>query len=198
MRCWRCCLAKTRRALCQVAALLLAAACLLDAGCASASRSSSASPSPGEQGDGRAEVLYSPPAEDDEVALPQGAPILEEYRVATPPAPAPTRQQVEQLVSLGPAFGLNHVRLKPAKGASGELLGYTIESISQEASAWLEGRLQVGDRITHVNGVRLVTPDDYMQAWTSSAGLEELRVDFVRDGEQDYSSWPVVNPSPPR
>jgi hypothetical protein len=173
-------------------------------GCASSKTSAR-----GEQASS-SEVMYGPPADDGPITVPQGAPLAEGYAVndqgrsavspeasieatSEPGTNQVTRVDLEQVLARGPGWGLVHVKVRPVKSEGGSLLGYEIYELTEGANLWMTPAIQIGDRITHLNGVKIKTPDDYMQAWNLARDVEELRIDYVRDGEANYSSWSVVD-----
>lgn len=170
-------------------------------GCASSKSASSDTESAMEE-----QVMYSPPAENEPVEIPPGGPVLEEYatpssKVEDSEAPSDVaegslqvqREDLDALLAKGPGWGLVHVKVAPVKDESGKLMAYEVSALTEEASVWLSPALQVGDQITHLNGVRIQTPDDYMKAWNLSKSVTELRIDYVRAGTPSASSWIVVD-----
>lgn len=172
-------------------------------GCATGRSSRDVAPDPTDD-----QVMYSPPEDAEQpIAIPRGAPVREEYArpvaevQGEPPAEAQagevqgtevTREVVESMVAMGPGWGLSHVQVKPVQGDDGALLGFEISAFSAPAAQLLSPPLRTGDRITHINGVKIRTPDDFMEAWNLSRTVSELRIDYVRDGVANYSSWSVV------
>ncbi len=179
---------------------------LCHTGCASSSNAKQDQMSAAETSD---QVMYAPPADAEPVSVPPGAPLLDEYKqgvAAKSESPAVmeesrdtesalevTRQQLDSLLEKGPGWGLIHVRVLAAKDEQGRLVGYQVEQMSEGAHVWLHPSLQVGDQITHLNGVRIQTPDDYMEAWNLSRGAESLRIDFIRGGEAVSVNWLVID-----
>lgn len=101
-----------------------------------------------------------------------------------------TRDALKELILKGPSFPLSMVEVDPARNGS-EFLGYRVLSIASAAQPTLEGRLKKGDIITHLNGVRVGTPDDYLSAWKLLAQRSTMRIDFMRDNEAQYAVWRV-------
>ncbi len=158
------------------------------------------------------EVKYGPPEEDRAPEVPGGAPVLPEYEVmdsesyaravsaktydkevtSQPGSGQVTRADLVYLVERGPGWGLVHVKVRPVKSDSGSLIGYEVVELTESAAIWLTPGLSVGDQITHLNGVQIRTPDDYMEAWNLARDADEVRIDFIREGEANYSSWSIV------
>ena len=149
-------------------------------------------------------VLHGPPADADQpIEVPRGGPILEEY--TTPPevdgasgalsgeerASAEIgRAELDRLLSQGPGWGLAQVEVNPVR-ADGSFLGFEIIRFSSAARAHISPPLEVGDVITHLNGVKLVRPDDYSQAWQMGRSLPSVRIDFLREGSPGHAIWVV-------
>lgn len=94
-----------------------------------------------------------------------------------------TQQQLDRLQSLGPSVVMEHVVTEPVRD-DGQFVGFEIVEVSDTARRHIEPDLQTGDVITHVNQVRLEMPDDYMEAWKTLEEADEIRVDLVRDGDE--------------
>ncbi len=100
------------------------------------------------------------------------------------------RHYIERLRYFGPSLVLQHIQTDPAHDDDG-FVGFEIIEISPAAEQYLTPRLQRGDIITHVNLVQIEKPDDYMEAWKTLEDAEEIRIDFVRDGEPADVIWDV-------
>lgn len=182
------------------AGIAAAALVALAVGCASGRHAERGAP----EREGPQEVMYSPPEDDEPPQIPKGAPVLEEYARPTstaqpdPPAEASSsgqegtieRQTLEAILEQGPAWGLAQVQVEPAR-QGGRFAGFVIRSFSPAAAQAISPPLEVGDVITHINGVRIERPDDYMEAWKLARSVPALRVDYVRDEQQSYSTWRV-------
>ena len=150
-----------------------------------------------ERDSGPDEILGSPPepgSEDYEFALPPGHPAQEEQ--AAPPvewdsqAESFDRFYLERLQQYGPSMILQHVHTE-AVVDEGQFVGFELVSMSPTAKHYVEPRLQEGDVVTHVNLVRLEKPDDYMEAWETLDGAEEVRIDVLRNGEPTDVVWSI-------
>lgn len=109
---------------------------------------------------------------------------VEDVETASEPGVV-TEAEIEQLKRYGPAVVMQHVDARPAYGEDDEFIGFRIEEASETARQYLEPDIEVGDVVTHVNLVELEQPDDYMEAWESLEGADEVRFDVIRDGQQE-------------
>lgn len=131
----------------------------------------------------------SHPGEHGDVDGPAGD---ESGDVETSPDPdVVTEAEIEELQRFGPSVVMQHVDAQPAYDGDDEFVGFELVEASETAREYLEPKLQVGDVITHVNLVRLEQPDDYMEAWDSLEGADEVRIDVVRDGDDREVVWEV-------
>ena len=177
-------------------------ALFLASGCATPKGSEATNTEPEEE----EQVMYSPPEDAERpIEVPRGGPILDEYEKPTssvtpePPvgsaanATAGTiqKQTLEAILAQGPGWGLSQVQVKPARDG-GAFIGFEITSFSPQAAATISPPLQVGDVITHLNGVRLEQPDDYMEAFNLSRTVTEVRVDYIRAQTASFSTWQVI------
>lgn len=182
--------------------VFLACAALTTAGCAgsSAQRGDAADqqlagqpPAPGED---RAyplprgpAILTSPGAaqEDEvvEIAVSDASQDDEDATVASL-----TRADLAQLVQRGPSFLLAMVQVEPAREAE-QFVGFRVAQIHPQAQGRLAGHLAAGDVITHLNGVRIRQPDDYLRAWKLLPEATALRIDFLRANQPHHATWHV-------
>lgn len=143
--------------------------------------------------------LNDPPAETAVAPLPDGPPIVH-TAPANDVAPADvsddaadatvTRAQVEAFRNRGPAYVLTVVQVEPVHAQQG-FVGFQISEVTAAAQTFMTPQLQVGDVVTHINGVRLMRPDDLMEAWRSLDNAQSIRVDFSRSGEPLHAQWAV-------
>ncbi|AWV89410.1 hypothetical protein [Bradymonas sediminis] len=175
--------------------VLVGAVSLFSVGCASSSTA--------ERDAADERVSGQPPSADEDVrrGLPRGPDVLtgSTGAAAQPSASGQaevsadasvTRAELKQFILKGPSFPLSMVEVEPAREGS-KFVGYRVIAISPVAQPTLQGRLGKGDIITHLNGVRVEKPDDYLNAWKLLAGITTVRIDFVRDGQASYSAWQV-------
>lgn len=101
-----------------------------------------------------------------------------------------TRGEMQRLRQLGPSMVFQHVDTEPYREGE-RFVGFRIIDFSDEAQSRLSPRLRVGDVITHVNLIKVETPEDYNAVWQSLEGADEIRVDLVRDGEAHQVTWRV-------
>ncbi len=142
--------------------------------------------------------LNDPPPEGEaQPAIPSGPPLVRQNNgdaPAQPPAEeggtAVTRAQLDSFLDRGPSYVLTVVTVEPVHGAQG-FVGYQITDVTPGVRAFITPHLRVGDVITHVNGVRLMRPEDYMQAWRSLDKASAIRVDFTRKSEAMNVVWVV-------
>ena len=100
------------------------------------------------------------------------------------------RSEIGRLLEFGPAVVLEHVDTEPSY-EEGRFLGFMIVDFSDQAQSYVSPELRVGDVITHLNLVRVERPDHYLEVWNQLGEAEEIRIDFLRDGEALHQSWRV-------
>ncbi|TXD34562.1 hypothetical protein FRC96_13160 [Lujinxingia vulgaris] len=101
-----------------------------------------------------------------------------------------SRGEVDALLERGPAVVFQHVDTEPFH-EDGAFVGFLIVDISTHAHSFVAPQLRVGDVVTHVNLVKLERPDHYLNAWSTLAEADEIRVDFRRDGQPAHAIWRV-------
>ncbi len=152
-------------------------------------------------------VMFSPPPEaaEETPELPESMDVLpEDEAVAEVPAPPEggaaeggelvvKRADVVAGLKKGPGWALGQVAVKPSRDGAGDFVGFEVDAFTPGASAIMSPPLKRGDVITHLMGVRLKSPDDYMSAWQLVNGSDTLRIDYVRDGAPLFSVWRVEN-----
>jgi len=77
----------------------------------------------------------------------------------------------------------------------GKFRGYEIVDATPEAREAMTPQLEIGDIITHANGVEIERPGDYMEAWETFAEADRVHIDFRRDGETDRAVWVIRSDS---
>jgi type II secretory pathway component PulC len=152
------------------------------------------------------QILYTPPAGEEALRpeVPAGPSVME--GPAAPPItnepptqPAPPvndamtvkREELRMLQQRGPAFLLAQVQVQPVKDTSGKFAGYAIQAFTPEAKQRLTPALALGDVITHLNGIRMKRPEDYMAAWKLLSNASEVRIDFLRADQPSTVIWTV-------
>lgn len=177
--------------------LLLVISGLVFAGCASSSGASDESSS------GSDEVSGQPPSheEDTPKALPKGPEVdvgsakvePSEQTGAEQDAQAQavvSKAELKRFIDKGATFALQQVRVKPSR-VDGEFQGFELVKWTQAAKEAVSPQLGLGDVITHINGVRIERPDDYLTAWKLLDEIGTIRVDFIRKGEPRHATWRV-------
>lgn len=101
-----------------------------------------------------------------------------------------SRAQLDAFMAQGPAFAFSQVDTEPYH-ADGSFVGFQLVDVTTAAHNHIAPYLRVGDIVTHVNGIRMQRPDDYLQAWRGLAEASSVRIDFVRDGEGEHVIWQV-------
>jgi type II secretory pathway component PulC len=174
---------------------LLAILCAAPIGCASGSAAEGADSA--EQ-----RVAGEPPApgELSGQGLPEGPEVLlgaadkegqaADAAAADSDSAVVSRAELDALIKKGPSFPLSMVQVEPAR-TDGRFTGFRVVEIHEFARPVLSRKLQKGDVITHLNGVRVRKPDDYLNAWKLLAEVSELRIDFLRDSQPQHAVWTV-------
>ena len=83
-----------------------------------------------------------------------------------------------------------HKRVEPHR-INGSFAGFEIVALHPSAKRFVDPALTVGDVITHINGVRMKKPDDYLAAWKLLDDVDAVRIDFLRDGVEEQAVWRV-------
>ena len=148
---------------------------------------------------GQVSGQVSEPPADSRVAMPQGAPVVREDPSETASEPSEEsaegqafvdRAELDAFVERGPSYVLTVVIVEPVH-RNGQFQGYQITDVTRGAREFITPQLRVGDIVTHVNGIRLMRPEDYMQAWRSLEKVGTILVDFVRQNEPSTAVWVV-------
>lgn len=148
-------------------------------------------------------VMYGPPKDAPAPMVPKGPPILRDDTAVSPTPSVDgtgaeavvTRNQLDELLDRGPAFALGQVRVKASK-EGGKFRGFEIVSFTPQAKTAIAPHLQVGDVITHLNGVRLQKPGDYMDAWKGLKKVRAIRIDYLRQDQAQSALWSVQDAAP--
>lgn len=145
--------------------------------------------------------LSDPPTDAQPYEAPKGPEIVAdsirpsttrevEQGVSSESADIVAKADVEAFRRKGPSYALTQVVVDPVHGGSG-FEGYKLLSATASVTSFLAPQLQVGDVITHLNGIKIERPDDYLQAWNRLADAEVLSIDFLRDGQKMAAQWQV-------
>lgn len=140
-----------------------------------------------------------PPTDAPSGQLPQGPPVLVDEvgrstavdtGEASESAPVVSQGEVKSFMTHGPSFALTLVVVDPVHGKSG-FVGYKLVSATSGAQSFLRPQMKLGDVITHLNGVRIERPDDYLRAWNALKDTGVIRIDFLREDTASVATWAV-------
>ncbi|QDG49756.1 hypothetical protein FIV42_03090 [Persicimonas caeni] len=101
-----------------------------------------------------------------------------------------SRAELDRFIDKGPPFALTMVKVSPSR-ADGKFQGFEITAMKRSAAEAVAPQLVPGDIVTHINGVRMEKPDDYLNAWKLLGEVSKVRIDFIRDGEAKHAIWRV-------
>jgi type II secretory pathway component PulC len=147
-----------------------------------------------------------PPDEANEPAVRVGpkvdvdaiAPADEENKkradASQPPAEGVTvtRSRVRTLMEKGPAYLLQAVTVEPAR-SDGTFVGYEIVGMTEAARRVANPQLKDGDVIESINGTEIQRPDDYVNTWKALNRVDQVVIEFRRDGESKRAVWTIVD-----
>lgn len=120
----------------------------------------------------------------------------------TPPkeAPAPSvpegsvdRQLLDSILRQGPPWMLERVPIEEVMEA-GKFKGWRLQDFPVE---WGSIDLQPGDVILSINDLPLERPDELFAAWTSMSASREIKLAYVREGEQRSLTIPIFGEPDP-
>lgn len=152
----------------------------------------------------KADNVSEPPADAEVRTMPEGPEIVDDsinprQTRAVDAADAPqamgaagvvNKAEIAAFMRRGPSYVLTQVVVDPVHGKAG-FEGYRIASVSPPVESFMAPQLKLGDVVTHLNGVRIERPDDYLQAWNRLKEVDVLSVDFVREGQKLSAQWRV-------
>ena len=124
------------------------------------------------------------------------APHIEETAPATadaiqsPRDGAISRQALTAFISEGPAAVLARVTTEPAR-ARGKFIGFRITAFHPEPPKAVD--IRVGDIVVAVNGLKIITPEDYFRVFQELNVVSELRFDIIRNNQTLEKIYPVVD-----
>ncbi len=100
------------------------------------------------------------------------------------------RAALDQLIGRGPGYVFSQVETK-AVHAGQKFVGFELVAISPAAQKAVGSSVQVGDVVTHLNGVPQRLPDDYLRAWKMLGDAEIVQIDLIRAGQSEQVIWRV-------
>lgn len=163
-----------------------------------------------------AEVQEEPPEKEPEGEVPEGPEVKvdgdvegaespgraseEEKQGATSPAgetgsregATVTKEEIRTFRKKGPSYVFRVVKLEPYR-VDGDFEGYEIVGAASEAKEVMSPQVEVGDVVTHVNGVRIARPKHYMKVWKKLDDVDRVRVRLEREGDERFAVWRVVD-----
>ncbi len=143
------------------------------------------------------QIMGSPPTEGDpnyEFARPDGEradPVAEEEASLDEVGETLSEGHLGALLRRGPSVLMRHVEVEPVHDED-DFVGYEVVELSEASARHLGDRVRIGDVVTHLNGVRIEKPDDYLNAWTALNEVDTVRVDLIREDESMEVSWPIT------
>jgi len=129
-----------------------------------------------------------PPQPKKAPPTPAPAPATEAEPPETPGEAALSRTQLEAVLRGGPARLLANVPIE-AVTEKDKFIGWRVQGLPH---SWKAIELQPGDVVTSVNAMPLKTPTEFWAAWTSLTVASELKVAYLRDGDERVYSIPIV------
>ena len=100
--------------------------------------------------------------------------------------------QLDRVLQRGPGWLLRDVPLEPVLDARRQLVGFRIISLWNGDLRVARGGVKPGDILRSINGVRIVTPDDLVAAFTKMATAPALELDLGRAGEALHVRIPIL------
>ena len=183
-----------------VAAHLVVAGCLLGTmvGCASGSgaqknQTVQGQPPPPEEANEPA-VRVGPKVDVESIAPSEGASqeTVDQQEARPADGVTVTRSRVQTLMEKGPAYILQSVTVEPAR-KEGSFVGYEIVGMTEAASRVASPQLAVGDVIETINGTEMQRPDDYVKTWKALNRVDQVVIEFTRDGKSEHAIWTIVD-----
>jgi type II secretory pathway component PulC len=99
------------------------------------------------------------------------------------------RVELTQILALGPGAVLAMVETEPFR-KDGKFVGFKIARFVHGTPAAID--LRDGDVLTAVNGLRIVSPDDFFRVFQELQVASEIRFDVLRDGAPLTLTYPVT------
>jgi hypothetical protein len=103
-----------------------------------------------------------------------------------------TRSRVRTLMEKGPAYLLQAVTVEPAR-SDGTFVGYEVVGMTEAARRVANPQIEVGDVIESINGTEIQRPDDYVNTWKALNRVDQVVIEFRRDGESKRAVWTIVD-----
>ncbi|MGM0555434.1 MAG: hypothetical protein ACQEVA_03550 [Myxococcota bacterium] len=187
------------RLLVGLASLTLCSFVFASTGCASGSKQARDQDAevgqPPAEGDPDSEPRTPPQGPDVDMNEGDEAGVAGQGDAAAPgDAPTVTPEQIESFMEKGPPYALTITRVEPHR-INGAFAGFEIIAMHPSAERFLGDALMEGDVITHINGVQMKKPDDYLAAWKLLDDVDAVRIKFMREGDKEEAVWRVVDPS---
>jgi hypothetical protein len=126
---------------------------------------------------------------------------------ATPPPPKPKpraarsddavrvhRAELDAVLAQGPPWVLSRVDIEEVLD-SGKFVGWRMRDVPV---AWSDVDLRPGDVVMAINSMPLETPDQFFAVWSTLTVASEIRVKYLRDGEERELRIPVDGSPNPR
>jgi type II secretory pathway component PulC len=92
----------------------------------------------------------------------------------------------------GPAYLLQAVTVEPAR-SDGTFVGYEVVGMTEAARRVANPQIEVGDVIESINGTEIQRPDDYVNTWKALNRVDQVVIEFRRDGESKRAVWTIVD-----
>lgn len=135
-------------------------------------------------------AFYPPPAGPEILVAKNGANAAAEDGAEPEKAGVVRRAALNELIGRGPGYVFSQVETKAVHEGQ-KFVGFELIAMSPTAQHAVGSAVQVGDIITHINGVQQRLPDDYLRAWKLLGEAQTVRIDLIREGEASQVSWQV-------
>lgn len=97
------------------------------------------------------------------------------------------RSSMDAVLQQGPVWLLERVPIEEVM-EKGKFVGWRVLELPL---SWKTLDLKPGDVVTRVNAMTLETPSDFFAAWTTLSVASELKVAYLRDGDEMEMSFPI-------
>lgn len=103
------------------------------------------------------------------------------------------RRRLEVVLQQGPGWLLERVPIEEVLRGK-DFVGWRVRELPIE---FKDIELRAGDVVTRVNAMPIQTPADFWAAWTTLTVASELKIAYVREGEERELSLPILgSPNP--